>query len=127
MAPPGVFVLRGGAVSTAVISGPDERGAMSRAEDDASRDIAKELEQQHPRWIVIFGAFTREFLCLPRFAVPPGLKVVTVYPEAAAARMSKVERLCRVREGLREASERTDGGPDGHSVINDDGEKRGDA
>jgi hypothetical protein len=123
IAPSGVFVLRGGAVSTAVISAPDERGAMSRAEDATSRDIAKELEQQHPRWIVIFGAFTREFLCLPRFAAPLGLKVVTVYPEAAADRMSKIERLCRVREALQETSKRTDGVPDGHSVINDDGEK----
>jgi hypothetical protein len=41
--------------------------------------------------------------------------------------MSKVERLCRVREGLREAGERTDGVPAGHFVIDDDGEKRGDA
>jgi len=73
---------------------------MVHAEDDACREIAKELEQQHPRWIVIFGTFTREFFCLPRFAAPPGLKVVAVYPIAAAERMSSVERLCRVREGL---------------------------
>jgi hypothetical protein len=73
---------------------------MSRAEDDASREIAKELEQQHPRWIVIFGTFTREFICLPRFAAPPGLKVVAIYPKAAADRMSGVERLYRVRESL---------------------------
>lgn len=114
-------------MSAAVISVADERGAMSRAEDEAGREIAKELEQQHPRWIVIFGAFTREFLCLPRFAAPSGLKVVAVYPAAAAERMSKVERLCRVREALREAGERTDDVPDGHSVLNDYGEKRGDA
>ena len=77
-----------------------EREAMDRAEDDVCRQIAKELEQQHPRWIVIYGTFTREFICLPRFAVPPGLKVVAIYPEAAADRMSKMERLGRVREGL---------------------------
>jgi len=73
---------------------------MDRAEDDASREIAKVLEQQHPRWIVIFGTFTREFICLPRFAAPPGLKVVAIYPKAAADRMSSVERLYRVRESL---------------------------
>lgn len=73
---------------------------MGRAEDDASCEIAKELEQQHPRWIVIFGTFTREFVCLPRFAAPPGLKVVAIYPKAAADRMSGVERLYRVRESL---------------------------
>jgi hypothetical protein len=74
---------------------------MVHVEDnDACREIAKELEQQHPRWIVIFGTFTKEFLCLPRFAAPPGLKVVAIYPKAAADRMSSVERLHRVHESL---------------------------
>lgn len=82
---------------------------MGRADDDAGREIARELEKQHPRWIVIFGAFTREFICLPRFAAPPGLKVVAIYPKAAADRMSRVERLYRVRESLSRwsAAERT--------------------
>jgi hypothetical protein len=82
---------------------------MGFTDDDACREIAEKLEQQHPRWIVIFGTFTREFICLPRFAVPSGLKVVAIYPEAAADRMSKMERLCRVREGLSNwgAEERT--------------------
>jgi hypothetical protein len=74
--------------------------AMDRTGVEACREIAEELERQHPRWIVIFGTFTREFICLPRFAVPPGFRVVAIYPEAAADRMSKVERLCKVREGL---------------------------
>ena len=82
---------------------------MAHVEHDACREIAKELERQHPRWIVIFGTFTREFFCLPRFAAPSGLKVVAIYPKAAAERMSSVERLCRVREGLSKwnAEERT--------------------
>lgn len=74
--------------------------AMGHTGVEACREIAEELEQQHPRWIVIFGTFTREFICLPRFAVSPGFRVVAIYPQAAADRMSKVERLCRVREGL---------------------------
>jgi hypothetical protein len=82
--------------------------AMVRAENDEGREIAEELEQQHPRWIVIFGAFTREFVCLPRFAAIPGSMVVAIYPGAAAGRMSEVERLYRVREGLRKIGERTD-------------------
>jgi hypothetical protein len=82
---------------------------MSRAEDDEGREIAEELEQQYPRWIVIFGAFTREFVCIPRFAAPPGLQVVAIYPKAAACRMSEIEGLCRLREGLRKIGERTDG------------------
>jgi hypothetical protein len=34
--------------------------------------------------------------------------VVTIYPKAAAERMSEVERLGRIREGLRKIGERTD-------------------
>ena len=81
---------------------------MSRSEDDAGREIAGELERQHPRWIVIFGAFTREFVCIPRFAATPGLMVVAIYPKAAEERMSEVERLHRIRECLRKIGERTD-------------------
>jgi len=96
-------------VSTSAIPASDDRELTIHAEDDACRGIAKELEQQHPRWIVIFGTFTREFFCLPRFAAPPGLKVIAVYPKAAADRMSSVERLYKVRESLSKwnAEERT--------------------
>ncbi len=48
---------------------------MVHAEDDACREIAKELEQQHPWWIVIFGTFTRGPDALGVFqrrAHPPG-------------------------------------------------------
>ena len=43
------------------IPASDDRELVVYAEDDACREIAKELEQQHPRWIVIFGTFTWEF------------------------------------------------------------------
>jgi hypothetical protein len=87
-------------MSMSAIPASDDRELMVHAEDAACREIAKELEQQHPRWIVIFGTFTREFFCLPLFAAPPGMKVVAIYPKAAADRMSSVERLYRIREGL---------------------------
>ena len=92
-----------------VLPAKAEKEAMSRAEDDEGREIAEELEQQHPRWIVIFGAFTREFVCIPRFAAPHGLNVVAVYPKSAADRMAEIEQLYRVREGLQKTAERTDG------------------
>ena len=87
-------------MSMPAIPASNDRELMVHAKDDVCREIAKELEQQHPRWIVIFGTFTREFFCLPRFSAPPGLKVVAVYPRAAADRMSSVERLNKVRESM---------------------------
>jgi len=80
---------------------------MDRAENDAGREIARQLEQQHPSWIVIYGTFTKEFICLSRFTAPLGSMVVAIYPKAADGRMSEVERLYRIREGLREADEMT--------------------
>jgi hypothetical protein len=93
-------------VITATISVSHEREAMGRAEDDAGREIAKRLEQRHPLWFIVYYAFTREFLCLPRFAAPQRLMVVTIHPKTAEDRMSKVERLYRIREGLRQVGER---------------------
>ncbi|MDQ2815820.1 MAG: hypothetical protein M3Z75_29230 [Actinomycetota bacterium] len=87
-------------MNAATIPATGEREAMVRAEDDAAREIAEQLEQEHPSWIVIFGTFTKEFICLPRFSALPGLMVVALYPKAAADRMSEVERLYKVREGL---------------------------
>ena len=62
---------------------------MDRTEVDGSGNCGG-ARTGAPRWIVIFGTYTREFICLPRLAVPPGFRVVAIYPEAAADRMSKV-------------------------------------
>lgn len=80
-------------MSVATIPASGERDTMGSAEDDAAREIAERLERERPSWIVIFGAYTKQFICLPRFSTLPGLMVVTLYPEAAADRMSEVERL----------------------------------
>jgi hypothetical protein len=88
-----------------MISASYEREAIGRTENDAGREIAMQLEQQHPLWIVMYGPFTKEFVCLPRFAAPSGLMIVAMYPKAAEDRMSEVERLCRIRDGLRAAGE----------------------
>jgi hypothetical protein len=74
----------------------DELGrtlAMGRADDDAAREIAGQLEGEHPWWIVVFGTYTKEFVCFPRFRAPRGFRIVAMYPKAAAERMSEVERL----------------------------------
>jgi hypothetical protein len=79
---------------------PDQRDARGRADDDAAREIAEQMEREHPGWIVVFGSYSREFVCFPRFQAPPGFLIVAMYPKAAAERMSEVERLYRIREGL---------------------------
>jgi hypothetical protein len=70
---------------------------MGSADDDA-RELARRIEREHPRWIVMFGAFTKQFICFPRFPAEPGTVVVASYPGALPARMKYAERVCHLRK-----------------------------
>jgi hypothetical protein len=70
---------------------------MSSADDDA-RELARRIEREHPRWIVMFGAFTKQFICFPRFPVAPGTVVVASYPGTLPARMKYAERVCHLQK-----------------------------
>jgi len=67
--------------------------------DDASREIARKTERENPQWIVVFGIFTKEFVCFPRFPVPPGTILVAQYPGALPGRMRVIERAMRTNTG----------------------------
>jgi hypothetical protein len=62
------------------------------ADDDEARDLARRIESEHPRWIVVFGAFTKQFICFPRFPAAPGTVLVASYPGALPARMKYADR-----------------------------------
>ncbi len=71
-------------------------GQIPVGDDAASREIARQTERENPQWIVLFGTYTREFVCFPRFPVPPGTVLVAQYPGALPARMRAVERAMRI-------------------------------
>lgn len=48
-------------------------------------------------WIVVFGVFTREFVCFPKFPAPAGTIVTALYPDAIPPRMRMIEGALRVR------------------------------
>jgi len=52
---------------------------MPNPDDQACHDIAKQMEQDNPRWIVLFGVFSKEFVGFPRFSAPPGTVVTAQY------------------------------------------------
>jgi hypothetical protein len=85
-------------------TGPDtgDRAQMvwpaNSADDDEARDLARRIESEHPRWIVVFGAFTKQFICFPRFPAAPGTVLVASYPGALPARMKYAERVCPLRK-----------------------------
>ena len=77
--------------------GKPEPGAASAFDDDASREAAERTERENPGWIVVFGVFTKEFVCFPRFPAPTGTIVTALYPDAIPPRMRKIERALRAR------------------------------
>lgn len=53
--------------------------------------VAARLEKDNPRWIVLFGVWSKEFVAFPRFTAPRGTVVAARYPGALPARMRAVE------------------------------------
>ena len=64
---------------------------MPGTSDHESREIAQRIEQDNPRWIVVFGVYTRQFVGFPRFPAPPGTVVAALYPAAMPGRMRELE------------------------------------
>ena len=78
-------------------AGKPEPGAAVSFDDDVSREAAERTERENPRWIVVFGVFTKEFVCFPRFPAPTGTIITALYPDAIPPRMRKIERALRDR------------------------------
>jgi hypothetical protein len=76
--------------------GEPELGAVPAFDDEVSREAAERTERENPGWIVVFGVFTREFVCFPRFPAPAGTIVTALYPDAIPPRMRMIERALRV-------------------------------
>jgi hypothetical protein len=66
---------------------------MKKIGHDEARARAQESERDNPLWIVVFGVYTQEFICLPRFRVPPCTMVIVRSLETAVPRMRLVEKL----------------------------------
>ncbi len=67
------------------------------ADDDASREVAERTERENPAWIVVFGIYTRQFVCFPRFPAPRGTMIAALYPAALPGRMREIERALQVK------------------------------
>ncbi len=72
-----------------------ELDTVSAPSDDASREVAERTERENPGWIVVFGVFTKEFVCFPKFPAPAGTIVTALYPDAIPPRMRMIERAHR--------------------------------
>jgi len=79
-------------------SGQPGRHSTQPADDDgAAREAAERTERENPGWIVMFGSYTKEFVCFPMFPAPAGTIITALYPDAIPPRMRLIERALRVR------------------------------
>jgi hypothetical protein len=65
-------------------SGPGEN-------DEQSRQIAAQVERDFPRWMVMWGVYSREFWAFARFEVPQGVIVHAPGPDELARQMRDIE------------------------------------
>jgi hypothetical protein len=61
-------------------------------DEDAARQIANRLEAEHPLWMVVFGVYTQQFVCFPKFEAPGGTMLIATYPHALPDRMRRAEQ-----------------------------------
>jgi hypothetical protein len=63
---------------------------MSTEADDAAHAQARQLEADNPLWLVIFGVYSKEFVCFPRFGVTSG-PIAAKEPATLPPRMRQIE------------------------------------
>jgi hypothetical protein len=73
----------------------DQQGPVSRSghavTDDQEWQIAFEIDQSHPHWLVMWGCYSRLFWAFPIFQAPKGTIVSAPNPEMLLAGMRGVE------------------------------------
>jgi hypothetical protein len=78
-------------------AGEPEFDPAAALADDVSREAAERTERENPGWIVVFGFFTKEFVCFPKFPAPAGTIITALYPDAIPPRMRIIEGTLRAR------------------------------
>jgi hypothetical protein len=72
-------------------------GTAGALDDDAAREAAERTQRENPGWLVVFGSYTKQFVCFPLFPAPAGTIVTARYPGAIPPRMRMIERALQAR------------------------------
>ncbi len=56
-------------------------------------DMAERLQRDNPRWVVMWGAYSREYVAFPLFNAPPGTVLRGQHPGELAGRMRQTEQF----------------------------------
>lgn len=64
---------------------------MTEFFDDQERQTAARIERENPRWLVMWGVYSRLYWAFPRFDAPPGMIIAAPDPGELLARMRRIE------------------------------------
>lgn len=73
------------------------RCVMTCADEDVCRATARQIEEQHPGWMIMWGVYTRTFVAFPLFAARRRIVVTAAYPDVLLEWMEQAERRLRLR------------------------------
>lgn len=65
---------------------------MRRTRDDDQRELARRIEQVFPQWVVLWGAYSRQFWAFPQFRVPRGTIAHAASPDDLAGMIRAIQR-----------------------------------
>lgn len=65
---------------------------MRSVYDPDQRELAARIGRDFPRWLVLWGAYSRRFWAYPRFRVPRGTIAEAASPDDLAAQMRSIQR-----------------------------------
>jgi hypothetical protein len=63
-----------------------------RIYDPGQRELAARIERAFPRWLVMWGAYSRQFWAYPCFRVPRGTIAHAARPDDLAVMMRQIQR-----------------------------------
>jgi hypothetical protein len=86
-------------VATAIATAPGRDRLVPVNDDNACREIAEQINQARPHWLVLWGSYSRRFWAFPLFETRPRMLVHASYPGALLARLDDAERRYLIEPG----------------------------
>ncbi len=71
---------------------------MPFANDQAHKEMAERIQQENPKWLVVWGVYTRQFAAFPLFPAPPGTVLRGRDSGELAGRMRQAEQFLAAQQ-----------------------------
>lgn len=68
---------------------------VSPDDHEEDRETARQIEQQQPGWIVLYGVYSHQYVAFPLFGAPAGTILTAAYPPAMVQRIQATEHQLR--------------------------------